>query len=396
MSVYRARVGDRIVEVEGLPGLIGLVRAGELKPEDPVFIPSTGKWHYARSVRQLREHFPGAEAAPPGPRTSAPPASRGAEKQPGDARPGTSRPAPRPGEETNAGTEPESSDEAQSGATASGLAEVVPFRRGRWTPAGKGLEVPVFAYDVDLDGSGNGQAFRLAVLLAVGVVVVAAAYVYVVGYGRYQASLLDKVEDGQSVWAGSAGADAVPEVAEVAPASDEPPEGGKPARATAPDAASSARSVKSAAPTRTPAARVSFDAADALARVRGARVTAVRRPDELGDALRADLLRIAVPLRAARFVPDRTPRKARVAPFVGVLEWTAREDAAAVSRQRFMVVAMAGRRIDELDMNVSDLVLRSVDARGKSSETRIPAELAVRLWRGEADPGELERRSASR
>jgi len=141
VSVYRVRLGDEVVEVDGVAGLVDLVKQNRLGPEDPVFVPASGKWHYARSIRQLRDLFPQQAAKPV--------------------------PAPR--------AQPAAEPEEPAGA------QVLNLRRGRWTPDGKGVEVPVFAYDIDADPP---APLRLGLIVVAGLLVVAGA-VLALTYGNY-------------------------------------------------------------------------------------------------------------------------------------------------------------------------------------------------------------------
>lgn len=320
---YKVKVGERVVEVEGLSGLVRLVQTGELKADDPVWVPSTSQWHYARSIRQLREHF-------------------GKEKE----------------------QEKEREPEEPSGTGG----EVVPFRRGKWSPEGKGIEVPVFAYDLDMEEPPAWRVTRVLFLLAGGLFALSLVYLYLYGYEAYLSRTLAQLDA------------EIPIEREL----DLPPALPGTTRAVVRSATTpitSATSAIATAPTAAPTPL--FDEAVAREKVSSARVTKVMRPADLGEAIRADLLRIAVPLRSADCdVPRNSTR------FVCTLDYaTTDADAATRARHRFMILAMTGRRISELRMKVETIRFRSVTGAGKKAkvvETRVEPRVAIGLWEGSA------------
>lgn len=90
MAEYKVRIDDKVYKVSGLAGLVQLIQNGRLKETDAVFVPRSGKWHYASSIRQLREHFDARKTQPsmaappvpaptptPGPTPTTPPRGNG-------------------------------------------------------------------------------------------------------------------------------------------------------------------------------------------------------------------------------------------------------------------------------------------------------------------------------
>ena len=72
MSGFKVRLGDQTLSVAGLSELVAMAKAGTLSEEDPVFVPQTGKWHLARAIKPLREHFPPGRPPELGKRQSPP------------------------------------------------------------------------------------------------------------------------------------------------------------------------------------------------------------------------------------------------------------------------------------------------------------------------------------
>ncbi len=350
MSGFRVKIGEQTVEVDGLDGLITLAREGRLGPEDPVYLPASGRWHYARSIRQLRELFPGLPDPPP-PRAPA--------------------------------AEPETAG-----------ADVVPLRKPRWSPEGRGVEVPVFGYDVDLFRPARSPATRIAFLLAAGAMAIAAIVVYRGVYRRYldrtlptperdRLAVVERTpEPGRAARAPVPTDESGPATAAVAAAPDAPP-------AAAPGGGEPSPGSGEASP-RPDATPLPFDAEAARAKVLALPLGRVERPDQLGDEIKGDLIRLGVPVRAAEIraergdVTDLVPFRARV-------DYVAGEgiSTATLDRQRWMVVVMVGRRFVAHDLRVATFRVASWVDEKKVSEVVVPVELARRAAEGAAVAGEV-------
>ena len=321
MSVYRVKLGNEIVDVEGVEGLLDLVKQGRLGPEDPVFIPASGKWHYARSVRQLREHFAIAPPEPPPPKEEEP-------------------------------------DEAPS-------AQVLKLRRGRWTPDGKGVEVPVFAYEIDAEPP---QPVRLALIALVGILAVALASTWFFGYRHYLDSAPIPTGTPPPPTTHIASATLAPAPATPAP--------------RAPVATAIAASTSVPLP--------EFDADAIRRKVSSAKLTPVSRPDALGAALRTDLTRLAIPVHEATLVAVKGARDSAV-PFALRVDYAPPEktSAVALAKARFAIVAMVGRRIGELHLHVQSFHLRTLAGKKIASDVEIPVDLAQRVASGSASRNDV-------
>ena len=337
MSRYRVKLGEEILEVDGLPGLIALAVAGRLGPEDPVFIPATNRWHYARSVRQLREYFPGA-------------------------------PASSPAMQIETRQEPEPQSEESDG----GDAKVLTLRRGRWTADGKGVEVPVFTYDIDADPP---LPLRMFVLTAGGALFVLAVWLYLYGYSAY-------VE--RKITAATPPASSVLLPAH-SPVSTPP----LPAATTA-SAAGTITRVATPLPAPTPKPLPVFDGIAVHTRVATEPLNTVTRPDQFGNAMRADLTRLAIPIREIVLVATKGTRDAAV-PFALRVDYVPGEksDAVATAKARYAIVVMAGRRIAQLHLSVKSFHLRTLAGKNVASDVEIPLDLAGRAWSGTAQADEV-------
>lgn len=397
MSMYKVKLGEEIVEVDGLGGLVTLVREGRLGPEDPVFIPSTGRWHYARSVRQLREHFP---AAAPAPASSSPSPSVSASAPTTDAArvPATPR---TPAAPTRAPSPPASSSRPPSSLSPPAVrpasrerrpperrarveedtppppraAEVVRLKTGRWTPDGGGVEVPVFAYDVDAEPP---RAFRMTVLASVSLIIGVGIYVYAVGGARVR-------EKAALEHSGAGIATLVPAHPTPPPVIEPTPAKSRPGRAARNDAS---RGKHPASPptraTPTPSrSTASFDVGRARAEVTGAQETAVSRPDQLGRAIRLDLTRLGVPVHEVAVMTGKGPRNAAI-PFHLRVDYAppAGTHASRLAHDRFVIAAMLGRRIGELRLNVQSIHMRTLSGGRPTDDVAVPVDLARRNFAG--------------
>lgn len=337
MSRYRVKLGEEILDVDGLPGLVALAVAGRLGPEDPVFIPATNRWHYARSVRQLREYFPGVPASSPA--------------MPIEAR-----------------QEPEPHSEESDG----GDAKVLTLRRGRWTADGKGIEVPVFSYEIDADPP---LPLRLIVLTAGGTLFALATWLYLFGYSAYvqRRAATETPSTSRS----------------VLPAHSPIPT--PPLRATAtPDAPAAVASDAPAQPASAPNPLPAFDGIAVHTRVATEPLTPVTRPDQFGNAMRADLTRLAIPIREIALVATKGTRDSAV-PFALRIDYVPgdKSDAVATAKARYAIVVMAGRRIAQLHLSVKSFHLRTLAGKNVASDVEIPLDLAGRAWSGTAQADEV-------
>ena len=332
MSLYKVKLGEKTVEVDGLGGLLKLAQAGELKPDDPVYVPSTARWHYARSIRQLRDHFVEDRAPPPPPRAPAAPRI----------------PSPAVPPERN----------------------VVPLRRGTWSPEGRGVEIPVFAYDVDLEAPPVYRNLRLIVLSGGGLLLVFLFWVYLSGYHRYLA-------------------DAFPDGGIHAPAP-------VPSRTPIPSPRKIPATARALAPTPVPSQKQPqviaplYDAATTLAQVRALKATPAARPDQLGTAMRSDLIKLTVPVHAVAVTAMKSTRD-RAVPFKIVVDYAPGSIAAASrAKHRFEIVAYLGRRIGEIPLNAGTIEIHEAQ-KGKAAMSKtVPVDLAKRVAAGSAEAAEVD------
>ncbi len=379
MSTYKVKLGEEIVAVDGLAGLVKLVQEGRLAPEDPVFIPSTNRWHYARSVRQLREYFPGTPEPPKEPaKEPAKDSPRGAAPSP-PARGNGSREASPP--------QPTSGPPREE----SRGADVLRLRTGRWSPEGR-IEVPVFSYEVDADPPPGFQWVRLGLVTGSALIVGFFVWVYLSAYAEHIRQF--ETTGGDEFLAPATHDGATPLPASVAGTSKSGKKNAPRATPAQTKLAGVATPVSSAAPspasaTQTPAPATAFDEKSALAKVRSTSVTSVKRPADLGPAIARDLTRIAVPVRSIAFVPKKGVSGTAV-PFVCVVEYVRGEkiEEATAKKHRYMTVAMIGRRVTELNLRLDSI--RFIAIRGKArSESVISADLARRIADGSASAADL-------
>lgn len=337
MSTYKVRRGETTLEVEGLSGLVSLIQQGELGPDDPVFIPATGRWHYARAVRQLRDHFPAGAvtAPPPAPPPPAVEKEEGEEERRGD-RPAVIHAPP---------------------------ANVLPLRplRSRITGPSGASAVPVFSYDVDLD-SDTRKRFRLLFLLAAGAVLIGLTWVYQAGYAAYMRDYGSRI-------------------AQATPIPIAPGPGPGPARVPV-----RATPVPVVAPVATP--KPLYDPAEVVAKVKALRSTIPDRPDRLGPAMRADLLKLGVPVHSVVVAvhgkgSGKLPFACLIEPAFGSLS------PKSVARDRYLIVAYAGDRISRTRLNLDLLQVKSVAGR-KMKLVNVPLELARRASAASATEMEVD------
>ena len=366
MTIYKVRRGEQVHDVEGFAALVKLAQDGHLRPDDAVFVPASNRWHYARSIRQLREYFPQVEDPPPPPgkvreipRDMVPPRSSGP-----------------------SASQEEADDAAEATRVGEGAgADVVPLRRGRWTPDGKGVQVPVFNYEVDLDPPPAARPLRLVLTVGFALMVGGAIYLYGTGYAEYLDEASQRVEKDDvpvrtptatpPLQAASSGLDP----ASVDAAAAAPPEAARP----------EGTPVAAVAPTPVPLP--SFDTAGSRAKVMQAKLTPVKRPDQLGAAMRGDLIKLAVPVRAVRLAAVKKSRKGPV-PFDLTIEYSAGDDLATSTRARhyWMIGAMAGRRASELRLNLRTVTIRTWKGEKRISQVSVPASAVKAISNGGATP----------
>ena len=352
MTVYKVRRGEVVVDVEGFAALVEMAQAGELGPDDAVFVPASNRWHYARSIRQLREHFPAVEDPPP-------PEGK-VREMPRDAPPPAAPPT-RPGFDATEATKVQ--DEGTGG-------DVVPMRRGRWTPEGKGVEVSVFNYEVDLETSKGVKPLRLVGIVLFALTVGGAIYLYNTSYAAYQE------KEGERLAGGLVGTSApTPDVTPRAGSSADVSDTDVLATAVTPVPAATTSSAVAVA--ATPVPLPVFDTDGALAKVHAAGVTNVQRPDQLATAIRGDLIKLAVPVRAVVLVPGKAGKTKGPVPFDLVVDYSLGDDSTTTTHAKhyWMIAAMIGRRANELSLNLRQVSVRSFQGNKVGSTAVLPAEL---------------------
>lgn len=351
MTIYKIRRGETITDVEGFTALVQMAQDGQLLPDDAVFVPASNRWHYARSIRQLREHFAQVEDPPP---------------PEGKVREMTREMR----ESTNLGADPTEATNVQEGNEGNG-GDVVPMRRGRWTPEGKGVQVPVFNYEVDLEPPPAAKPLRMIALIAFGLFVGGGIYVYTIAHAQYLAKEADKLGASRTVPVRT------PEQA-TPPATNWPVVDG----AETPAPASTlvvAKATPTPTPPPTPVPLPSFDSSTARNKVMSASVTPVTRTDQLAPAIRADLIKLAVPIRKVQLVAGKSKAKGPV-PFDLVVEYSVGDAAAAGSKATrakhyWMILSMVGRRAGELKLNLRAVTVKSLSANKVVSTATLPADL---------------------
>lgn len=354
MTIYKVRRGETVTDVEGFTALVQMAQDGQLLPDDAVFVPASNRWHYARSIRQLREHFALVEDPPP---------------PPGKVREMTREMR----ESTNSAHDPTEATNVQEGNEGSG-GDVVPMRRGRWTPEGKGVQVPVFNYEVDLEPPAAAKPLRMIALIAFAFFVGGGIYVYTRAHAQYLANEAEKFDAERIVPVGT------PEQAPL-PATRRPVvDGGADTPAPAETlVVAKATPTPTPTPPPTPVPLPSFDSSAARSKVMNASVTAVTRTDQLAPAMRADLIKLAVPVRKVQLLAGKSKAKGPV-PFDLVIEYSAGDAAAAGSKATrakhyWMILSMAGRRASELKLNLRAVTVKSVSANKVVSTATLPADV---------------------
>lgn len=344
MTVYKVRRGETITDVEGFAALVQMAQEGALGPDDAVFVPASNRWHYARSIRQLREHFPAVEDPPP-------PAGKVREMP---------RDAPQP---------PQQDDSTEATHVQDGNgADVVPLRRGRWTPDGKGVEVSVFNYEVDLEPPKAAKPLRLIAIVLGSLTIGGAYYLYNTSYAAYQA------KEGERIFAASLKGRAPVPGQSAKPVARTPVNAATPV-VTATPVTTPPVTLVVAAPTPVPLPV--FDVDGSLAKVRNATVTKVARPDQLAVAIRADLIKLAVPVRAVVLVPGKAGNTKGPVPFDLVVDYSLGDDTTTATHAKhyWMIAGMIGRRANELGLNLRQVSVRSFQGNKVSSTAVLPAAL---------------------
>lgn len=253
-----------------------------------------------------------------------------------------------------------------------GDAKVLTLRRGRWTADGKGVEVPVFSYDIDADPP---LPLRMIVLTVCGALLALASWLYLYGYSAY-------VEK-------KVAAETPPASSVLLPA--HPPVSTAPVRADAtPNATATIAQVATPLPPSTPKPLPVFDGIAVHSRVATEPLNTVTRPDQFGNAMRADLTRLAIPIREIALVATKGARDSAV-PFALRIDYVPGEksDAVAKAKARYAIVVMAGRRIAQLHLSVKSFHLRTLAGKNVASDVEIPLDLAGRAWSGTAQADEV-------
>ena len=353
MSTYKIRRGEEMIEVEGFGALVDLVKRGMLAPDDAVFVPASNRWHYARSIRQLREHFPQVE-------DPLPPEGKVRDLASAERVPSVQQ------EDDGTAAEP------------TNVADVVRLRRGRWTPDGKGVEVPVFNYDIDLTPPPAAKPLRWAMIVGIGVVVGGLIWIYVLGYRRHMENLGNRSFE---------------KATDVVNATPLPQQSG--ARAATPEPrVTMAVAAPTPEPTRGPAVPP-FDERVARSKVLTAGVTAASRPDQLGPAMKTDLIKLAVPVAAAEVKPVQG--KGKVVPFSMRIDYALGDgvEPALAARHYWMILLMAGRRASESRLNLHSVTVRTMRDGRVTATTTFPPELVTGATNGSAAPEDVLSRFAA-
>lgn len=350
MTIYKVRRGEAVTEVEGFAALVQMAQAGELGPDDAVFVPASNRWHYARSIRQLREHFPQVEDPPP-------PAGKIREMP---------REKPRDEPVQDDGTEATHVAEGNGG-------DLVPMRRGRWSPEGKGVEVSVFNYEMDLEPPKAAKPLRLILVTAFALAVGGTFYLYVTTKSAFQLAVADGVERGPV-----SAPTPVPR-ASARPGTRVPETPLSMATAPPPPPATEV-----AVAVATPEPLPEFDSGAALEKVRSAGLTSVQRPDQLAAAIKGDLIKLAVPVRRVELVPGKAGKTKGPVPFDLVVDYSLGDETtrATHARHYWMIAAMVGRRATELKLNLRAVSVRSFSGNKTASKAELPAELVKGVANG--------------
>lgn len=366
MTIYKVRRGEEVTDVEGFAALVQMAKEGALQPDDAVFVPASNRWHYARSIRQLREHFAQVEDPPP---------------PPGKVREMTREMR----ESTPPAPDPTAATHVNEDGERSGGADVVRMRRGRWTPEGKGVQVPVFNYEVDLEPPPAAKPLRMIAVIVFALLLGGGIYVYAQGYTEYLAEQAELVETGSRPAPPRAPVPA-PTPSRALSQQDGPRD--EPTPAPAATRAAIAGTPAPAPPTPVPLP--SFDADGARRRVMSATVTPVTRTDQFAKAVRTDLIKLAVPVRNVKLVAGKGKTKGPV-PFDLVFEYSLGDDnsRATHAKHYWMMVAMAGRRTVELRLNLRAVTVKSFRGNKLASSAVLPAELVKGVSNGSKGTDEV-------
>ena len=306
MAEYKVRIADKVYQVSGFTELVELAKSGRLGPKDPVFVPRTGKWHYASSIRQLREYFtevPTPSAAEDSARIARPDFTPA---RPIDPRGPQAQQAP---------------------------AEVLPLRRPE--PVGDPIEVEVFFYEVDARTPvwlrrvvlfGAVGVFGFGLLIGVVMIQEQGARIDENGYEpvsstRRNVRQFRQVED-----------DATPQ----------------------PTTRRSDKKSSAAAPTPrpTPSVQLAVLRAD-VKRLPGGRPKSI---EGLSQQISRDLTRMKVPVRDVTIRVARTRKKQTVVPYIVVVTYAHKPGAG--DRRRAAIGLVVGRAMTQSRLNVGTVQLR--------------------------------------
>ena len=361
MTIYKVRRGETVTDVEGFTALVQMAKDGELLPDDAVFVPASNRWHYARSIRQLREHFAQVEDPEP---------------PPGKVREMTREMR----ESTNPAHDPTEATHVQDGDGTGG--DVVPMRRGRWTPEGKGVQVPVFNYEIDLEPPPAAKPLRLLLFVGIGLALGSGIYVYMRGYARYLESEAQRAE--ALIAAGPLLTPArTPQPGQVSATrqQDEP---------DTPDRGTPKPVVTAGTPTPVPLPE--FDSSGARSKVMNASVSPVTRTDQFARAVRTDLIKLAVPVRNVQLLAGKDKGKVKgPVPFDIVVEYSLGDDGSRATHAKhyWMILSMVGRRASELRLNLRAVTVKSFQGNKAVSSAVLSADLVKGVSGGSRSPDEV-------
>lgn len=369
MAEYKVRIDEKVYRVKGLAGLVKLIQAGRLSPDDPVFIPRTGKWHYARSIRQLREHFATQTEAetPPEPPPENPRVARPDFQA--VRREAESRPAP-------AVSSPPAASE--SGASSQAAADVLPLKRParRRFESKEPVEVPVYSYDVEAETpSWVRRIFLAGIVLIVGLVLL----LWVISERQEYA---EDVKNNTVLATPRPTGSRVVRTPRPAGKTTEAPE------ATADRAAVATPRQATPRNARTPRPKPTQAPVD----MRALRRDVNRLPKRTASSIEAlekqmveDLVRLKVPVRSLHIKEGRA-RGRQVVPFTVEVVYAA--DDAKANQRRVAVGLVIGRAMAMTRLNVGPVILREHRG-GKIIRTRKTTGIMARQLYERWNPAEF-------